>query len=164
MNNTGVVSMADFTPVLKKARLRVTRPRLAVLAAVHENPHADTYTLIERSRFYLPELSHQAVYDSLNTLTEAGILRRIQPSGSLARYEARIDDNHHHIVCRNCGAIADTDCVVSEAPCLSASDDHGFTIERAEVVFWGLCPDCSRGDHAPERNPETTDPIKKERE
>ena len=132
--------------VLRDAGLRVTRPRLAVLGAVDAHPHADTESLIGAVRRELPEVSHQAVYDSLHTLTAAGLVRRIQPSGSVARYEARIGDNHHHVVCRSCGAIADVDCAVGHAPCLTASDDSGFTIDEAEVVYWGRCPDCSTAD------------------
>ncbi|CND63926.1 ferric uptake regulation protein [Mycobacterium tuberculosis] len=128
--------------MLRGAALRVTRPRLAVLRAVHGHPHADTDSLIGAVREELPKVSHQAVYDSLRVLTAAGLVRRIQPSGSVARYESRTGDNHHHVVCRSCGAIADVDCAVGEAPCLTASDDSGFSIEEAEVVYWGLCPDC----------------------
>ena len=129
--------------MLRGAALRVTRPRLAVLRAVHGHPHADTDSIIGAVRAELPRVSHQAVYDSLRVLTAAGLVRRIQPSGSVARYESRTGDNHHHVVCRSCGAIADVDCAVGEAPCLTASDDRGFSIEEAEVVYWGLCPDCS---------------------
>ncbi|MFG2007326.1 Fur family transcriptional regulator [Spirillospora sp. NPDC048911] len=129
--------------MLRGAELRVTRPRLAVLGAVHAHPHADTDSIIGAVRRELPKVSHQAVYDSLNTLTAAGLVRRIQPSGSVARYETRIGDNHHHLVCRSCGTIADVDCAVGDAPCLHASDDHGFAIDEAEVIYWGLCPDCS---------------------
>ena len=133
----------DYPQMLRGAELRVTRPRVAVLGAVHAHPHADTESIIGAVREDLPEVSHQAVYDSLHTLTAAGLVRRIQPAGSLARYEARIGDNHHHLVCRSCGTVADVDCAVGAAPCLHASDDHGFTIDEAEVVFWGLCPACS---------------------
>lgn len=129
--------------MLRGAGLRVTRPRTAVLDAVHELPHADTESIIGAVRRELPEVSHQAVYDSLSALTEAGLVRRIQPSGSVARYESRINDNHHHAVCRGCGAIADVDCAVGHAPCLTASDDSGFRIDEAEVIYWGLCPSCS---------------------
>jgi len=129
--------------LLRGAGLRVTRPRTAVLDAVHELPHADTESIIGAVRRDLPEVSHQAVYDSLSALTEAGLVRRIQPSGSVARYESRINDNHHHVVCRTCGAIADVDCAVGHAPCLTASDDSGFRIDEAEVIYWGLCPECS---------------------
>ncbi|MEU7907079.1 Fur family transcriptional regulator [Actinoplanes sp. NPDC049118] len=130
--------------MLRGAALRVTRPRVAVLSAVHTHPHADTDSIIGAVRRDLPEVSHQAVYNTLHALTAARLVRRIQPSGSVARYEARVGDNHHHIVCRSCGLIADVDCAVGEAPCLEASDDSGFSIDEAEVVFWGLCPACSR--------------------
>lgn len=133
---------ADFESMLRAASLRVTRPRLAVLAAVHEHPHADTESIIGTVRGELPEVSHQAVYDVLRALTTAGLVRRIQPSGSVARYESRVGDNHHHVVCRSCGAIADVDCAVGEVPCLTASDDQGFSIDEAEVTYWGICPRC----------------------
>jgi Fur family transcriptional regulator, stress-responsive regulator len=134
---------SDRQQLLRDAGLRVTRPRTAVLAAVHEHPHADTESIIGAVRRELPEVSHQAVYDSLHTLSAAGLVRRIQPSGSVARYESRTGDNHHHVVCRSCGAIADVDCAVGHAPCLTASDDSGFSIDEAEVVYWGRCPACS---------------------
>jgi Fur family transcriptional regulator, stress-responsive regulator len=133
----------DFQQMLRGAALRVTRPRLAVLGAVHAFPHADTDSIIGAVRSELPEVSHQAVYDSLHTLTAAGLVRRIQPSGSVARYESRVGDNHHHVVCRSCSAISDVDCATGEAPCLDASDSHGFMIDEAEVIYWGLCPSCS---------------------
>ncbi|OJY44693.1 MULTISPECIES: Fur family transcriptional regulator [unclassified Pseudonocardia] len=133
----------DFESMLRGAALRVTRPRLAVLAAVHDRPHADTDSIIGAVRANLGDVSHQAVYDVLRALTTAGLVRRIQPSGSLARYESRVADNHHHVVCRSCGAIGDVDCAAGDTPCLTASNDHGFTIDEAEVVYWGLCPDCS---------------------
>ena len=134
---------ADYEQMLRRADLRVTRPRVAVLDAVHQHPHADTETVIDATRAALGDVPHQAVYDVLRALTSAGLVRRIQPSGALARYEARVGDNHHHVVCRSCGAIADVDCAVGDVPCLTASDDHGFTIDEAEVVYWGLCPTCS---------------------
>jgi Fur family ferric uptake transcriptional regulator len=133
----------DFQQLLRSVGLRVTRPRVAVLGAVRSHPHADTESIIGAVRGDLPEVSHQAVYDSLHTLTAAGLVRRIQPSGSVARYESRVDDNHHHVVCRSCGAIADVDCAVGHTPCLTASDDHGFTVDEAEVVYWGTCPECT---------------------
>ena len=129
--------------LLRTAGLRVTRPRLAVLTAVHDRPHVDTETLIGVVREDLGAVSHQAVYDVLRALTEAGLLRRIEPAGSVARYERRVGDNHHHVVCRSCGAIADVDCATGEVPCLTASDANGFAIDEAEVTYWGLCPDCS---------------------
>ena len=133
----------DVDTMLRTADLRVTRPRAAVLAAVHEHPHADTESLIGAVRRSLGDVSHQAVYDVLKVLTAAGLVRRIQPSGSVARYEARVADNHHHVVCRSCGAIADVDCAVESTPCLTASEDHGFVIDEAEVTYWGLCPACA---------------------
>ena len=128
--------------MLRSAELRVTRPRQAVLAAVHAHPHADTETVLAAARADIGELSHQAAYDVLRALTDAGLVRRIEPAGSVARYEARVGDNHHHVVCRSCGRIADVDCAVDETPCLTASDDHGFTIDEAEVTYWGTCPAC----------------------
>ena len=133
---------ADYEDVLRNAALRVTRPRVAVLSAVYDNPHADTDSIIGAVRADLGEVSHQAVYDVLRALTDAGLVRRIQPLGSVARYEARVGDNHHHLVCRNCGAIADVDCAVGDTPCLTAADERGFRIDEAEVVDWGLCSDC----------------------
>jgi Fur family ferric uptake transcriptional regulator len=138
-----VPTASDLELLLREAALRVTRPRVAVLAAVHEHPHADTDTLIGAVRADLGEVSHQAVYDVLRVLTTAGLVRRIQPSGSVARYESRVGDNHHHVVCRSCGALADVDCAVGHTPCLTAAEDHGFVIDEAEVTYWGLCPACS---------------------
>lgn len=128
--------------MLRGVALRVTGPRLAVLSAVHDHPHADTDSIIDIVRSRLGTVSHQAVYDVLRALTTAGLLRRIEPPGSVARYEARVGDNHHHVVCRVCGTIADVDCAVGTSPCLTASDDHGFVIDEAEVVYRGLCPGC----------------------
>lgn len=133
---------SDCERMLRDVSLRVTRPRVAVLTAVHEHPHADTDSIITAVRTDLGDVSHQAVYDVLRALTVAGLVRRIQPMGSLARYEARTGDNHHHVVCRLCGAIADADCAVGVTPCLTASHDHGFAIDEAEVIYWGWCPDC----------------------
>jgi len=128
---------------LRRAGLRVTGPRLAVLTAVQgEGRHRDVEAIAEASRERLGALSTQAVYDNLHILVEAGLVRRIQPSGHPARYEARVGDNHHHLVCRRCGATTDIDCAVGAAPCLEPSADHGFVIEEAEVIFWGLCPPC----------------------
>lgn len=134
---------SNYPEMLRGAALRVTRPRLAVLDAVHRNPHADTDTLYTTVRTSLPEVSRQAVYDVLGAFTAAGLIRRIQPSGSVARYESRIGDNHHHIVCRNCGVIADVECAVGEAPCLTPADAHGFVVDEAEVIYWGTCEPCS---------------------
>ena len=136
---------ADLERALRTAGLRVTRPRLAVLDAVHAHPHVDTETLIGAARARVGAVSHQAVYDVLRALTDSGLVRRIQPEGSVARYEARVGDNHHHLVCRSCGAIADVDCATGVAPCLTPSDDGGFVIDEAEVVYWGRCPSCAAG-------------------
>jgi len=134
---------SDFAEQLRTADLRVTRPRLAVLHAVNANPHADTDAVFGAVRTDLPEVSRQAVYDVLAALTTAGLLRRVQPSGSVARYESRVGDNHHHVVCRSCGTIGDVDCAVGEVPCLTPVGDEGFLVDEAEVIYWGLCPDCS---------------------
>jgi Fur family transcriptional regulator, stress-responsive regulator len=138
-----VPTAPDFEDMLRGAGLRVTRPRLAVLAAVHDHPHAETDTIIGVVRADLGDVSTQAVYDVLRALTDAGLVRRIEPAGSVARYESRVADNHHHLVCRSCGAVADVDCAVGHTPCLRASDDHGYSIDEAEVTYWGLCPTCS---------------------
>jgi Fur family transcriptional regulator, stress-responsive regulator len=135
-------STPEVERLLREADLRVTGPRVAVLGAVHDHPHADTDSLIGVARARLGAVSHQAVYDVLRALTEAGLVRRIQPAGSVARYEARVGDNHHHVVCRSCGAVADVDCAVGEVPCLTAADDLGYEIDEAEVVYWGSCPQC----------------------
>jgi len=138
----GVATASEFERMLRGVSLRVTRPRLAVLAAVDAHPHADTLSIVGAVRRELPAVSQQAVYDVLRVLTAAGLVRRIQPSSSVARYESRVGDNHHHVVCRSCGAIADVDCAVGEAPCLTASDDQGFEVDEAEVTYWGMCPAC----------------------
>jgi Fe2+ or Zn2+ uptake regulation protein len=138
-----VPTTSDLEHLLRDADLRVTRPRVAVLTAVYEHPHAATDSIIGVVREDLGEVSHQAVYDVLRALTDAGLVRRIQPPGSVARYESRVADNHHHLVCRSCGVVVDVDCAVGTTPCLTASEDHGFAIDEAEVVYWGLCPDCS---------------------
>jgi Fe2+ or Zn2+ uptake regulation protein len=140
-----VPETTEFEEMLRDSELRVTRPRVAVLSAVHAHPHADTGSIIGFVREDLADVSHQTVYNALHALTGAGLLRHIQPPGSLARYESRVADNHHHIVCRSCGAIEDVDCAVGTAPCMTASDDHGYAIDECEVVFRGLCPDCARG-------------------
>ncbi len=133
----------EYAALLRTADLRVTRPRVAVLEAVEAHPHADTETVFGVVRTGLPEVSRQAVYDVLAALTSAGLVRKIQPSGSVARYESRVGDNHHHVVCRSCGVIADVDCAVGAAPCLTPSDYNGFVLEEAEVIYWGLCPACA---------------------
>lgn len=132
----------DPTEQLRSAGLRVTAPRVAVLGTVAEHPHSDADHIAARVRETLGSVSTQAVYDVLKACVGAGLLRRIEPAGSAARYETRIGDNHHHLVCRNCGSVVDIDCVVGAAPCLTPSDDHGFVVDEAEVTFWGLCANC----------------------
>ena len=128
---------------LRGAGLRVTAVRVALLEAVRHGDHLGVEALAAGVRERVGHVSLQAVYEALNALAATGLVRRIQPAGSPARFEGRIGDNHHHVICRVCGAVADVDCAVGEAPCLTASDDHGFEIDEAEVIYWGLCPDCS---------------------
>jgi Fe2+ or Zn2+ uptake regulation protein len=139
----GVTSPARHEQSLRAAGLRVTQQRVAVLDAVHRLSHADTDSLITAVRTQTGEISHQAVYDVLKVLTESGLVRKIQPLGHIARYESRVGDNHHHVVCRSCGAIADVDCAVGDTPCLTASEAGGFVIDEAEVIYWGTCPSCT---------------------
>ena len=128
---------------LRGAGLRVTAARVALLQTVREGDHLDVEAITAGVRDRIGHVSLQAVYEALHALTAAGLVRRIEPAGGPARFEGRIGDNHHHVVCRSCCVVADVDCAVGEAPCLTASDDHGFSIGEAEVVYWGLCPACS---------------------
>src|ERR1700758_2015026 len=128
---------------LRGAGLRVTAVRAALLETVRHGDLLDVDAIASGVRDRVGHVSVQAVYDALHALTAAGLLRRIEPAGGPARFEGRVGDNHHHVVCRSCGIVADVDCAVGEAPCLTASDDHGFSIGEADVVYWGLCPDCS---------------------
>jgi Fe2+ or Zn2+ uptake regulation protein len=128
---------------LRGAGLRVTAARVALLEAVRDGDHLGVEALASGVRDRVGHVSLQAVYGALHALTAAGLIRRIEPAGSPARFEGRIGDNHHHVVCRSCGVVADVDCAVGEAPCLTASDDHGFSIDEAQVIYWGLCPGCS---------------------
>ena len=130
---------------LRDHGLHVTPQRLAVLDAVATHQHATADGVLDIVRSSIGTISRQAVYDSLSALVEAGILRRIEPAGSPARYETRVGDNHHHVVCRSCGTLADVDCAVGDTPCLTAASDQGFVIDEAEVVYWGTCPPCSKG-------------------
>jgi Fur family transcriptional regulator, stress-responsive regulator len=134
---------------LREAGVRVTSTRLAVLATVRDGDHLPVDEITRRVRARLGSVSTQAVYDVLHALDRVGLVRRIQPAGSPARYEARVGDNHHHLVCRSCGAIVDVDCAVGAAPCLTANDDAGYEIEEAEVIYWGRCPTCSRRTPVP---------------
>jgi Fur family transcriptional regulator, stress-responsive regulator len=141
------VSIEDesFEQQLRSCGLQVTAQRLAIMQAVTNGPHATAEELTEVVRSKIGSISRQAVYDTLGALADKRLIRRIQPTGSPARYEDRVGDNHHHLVCRGCGLIFDIDCAVGSTPCLDAGEDHGFEIDEAEVVYWGRCPDCQRG-------------------
>lgn len=128
--------------MLRRGRLRTTAVRLSVLHALSRHPHADTDTVAREVREELGAVSTQAVYNVLAALLEAGLVRRIEPAGSVALYELRVGDNHHHVVCRLCAAVTDVDCVVNRRPCLTPSETHGYLLDEAEVTFWGLCPAC----------------------
>lgn len=132
---------------LREHGLHVTAPRLAVLRAVNASPHSTADTIVEAARAVIGTISRQAVYDTLNVFADKGILRRIQPMGSPARFECRVGDNHHHLICRDCNRVVDIDCAVGARPCLTADDDHGFVIDEAEVLYWGHCPDCLTQDN-----------------
>jgi len=134
--------VSDHVTILKAHQIPVTAQRLAVLRAVDEAPHATADTLADAVRGEIGTISRQAIYNVLSLFSEKGLIRRIQPAGSSARYENRVGDNHHHIVCRHCGLTVDVDCATGETPCLHAADDAGFVIDEAEVTYWGLCPDC----------------------
>jgi Fe2+ or Zn2+ uptake regulation protein len=133
---------SDPAQLLREHGYRVTAQRLAVLRAVSSRPHLTAEDVVEIVRTDIGAISRRAVYDAVGSLADEGVLRRIQPAGSAARYEVRVGDNHHHLVCRNCGSVVDVDCAVGDAPCLTASDDAGFEIDEAEVVYWGRCPAC----------------------
>jgi len=130
--------------LLRSRGLRVTRPRLAVLDVLAGGGHLEVDEIANAVRMRLDSVSTQAVYDVLGALSRAGLARRIEPAGSPARFESRVGDNHHHVVCRGCGVVADVDCVTGSAPCLDPSTADGFEVDEAEVTFWGLCPDCQR--------------------
>ncbi|HXZ83635.1 MAG TPA: Fur family transcriptional regulator [Acidimicrobiales bacterium] len=134
----------DDVRLLRSAGRRVTAVRLAVLEQVGAQPHADVETIFHAVDVQLGSVSRQAVYDALRSLAAANLVRRVEPAGSPARYETRVGDNHHHVVCRICGATADVDCAVGAAPCLEPSELHGFVLDEAEVTFWGLCPRCQQ--------------------
>ncbi len=144
MNNTeSATSRLDVSEALKSAGLQVTAQRLAVYRAVLASPHAIADEIFQSVHTDLGVVSRQAVYDALNSMAEHGLIRRIQPAGSAARYEHRVD-NHHHLACRECGNVVDVDCAIGKAPCLTAESDHGYIIDEAEVTYWGLCPDCQQ--------------------
>ena len=135
----------DSAGRLRSAGLRVTAARLAILDTVRAGDHVDVDTVTSRVRDRLGHVSFQAVYEALHAFTAAGLVRRIEPAGSPARFECRVGDNHHHLVCRECGRLTDVECAVGEAPCLEPADDAGYLVDEADVTFWGLCPDCRQG-------------------
>ena len=145
-------STDEVHQLLRQHGVQVTAQRLAIMRAVSSRPHATADELADEVRGVIGSISRQAVYDSLGVLVDKNLLRRIQPAGSAARYESRVGDNHHHLICRTCGTTVDIDCAVGSVPCLTADDDHGFAIDEAEVVYWGFCPDC-RND------PESATPV-----
>ena len=138
----------DVGQLLREHGLQVTAQRLAIMRSISSNPHTTADELIVDVRGVIGSISRQAVYDSLSALVEKNLIRRIQPAGSAARYEDRVDDNHHHLICRGCGTMFDIDCALGETPCLIANDDHGFEIDEAEVIYWGRCPSCQKADTA----------------
>ena len=137
------VTVADDAALLREHGLQVTAQRLAVLRAVADRPHRTADDIDKVVRAEIGAVSRQAVYDALGVLTEKGLVRRIQPAGSPGRYEARVGDNHHHLICRDCGRTEDVDCAVGDTPCLTAADDSAFEIDEAEVIYWGRCPECA---------------------
>jgi len=144
---------ATIAEELRGAGLRVTAARVALLETVRRGDHLGVEALANGVRDRVGHVSLQAVYDALHVLAAAGLIRRIEPAGSPARYDGRVGDNHHHVVCRSCGVIADVDCAVGEAPCLTASDDRGFAIDEAQVIYWGLCPACGEQAQSEQAHP-----------
>ena len=138
----------DAEQLLRQHEIRVTAQRLAVLNAVSARPHATADDLADDVRTSIGTVSRQAVFDALGVLADKGLIRRIQPARSAARYEDRVDDNHHHLVCRDCGRMVDVDCAAGYRPCLDVDDDHGFDIDEAEVIYWGFCPACQKASAA----------------
>ena len=145
-----VLSSSD---VLRQHGIHITAQRLSVLRAVSSQPHVTADGVAALAGVDIGAISRQAVYDALGVLVDNGLIRRIQPFGSPARYEDRVDDNHHHLICRSCSHLVDVDCAIGHAPCLTAADDAGFSIDEAEVVYWGLCPECQTEDQDPIRSP-----------
>ncbi|MFP3901468.1 MAG: Fur family transcriptional regulator [Acidimicrobiia bacterium] len=145
----GTEASLDKDALLRRHGLHVTPQRLAVLRAVSDRPHSTADDIDKVVRAEIGAISRQAVYGALGTLTDKGLLRRIQPAGSPARYEDRVGDNHHHLICRTCGRMVDVDCAVGETPCLTAADDSAYEIDEAEVIYWGRCPECVAATSAP---------------
>ena len=141
--------IADPTSILRVHGLHVTAQRVAVLRAVSRHPHATADSVADAARGDIGTISRQSVYDTLGLLVDRGVIQRIQPVGSPALYEDRVGDNHHHLICRDCGRVEDVDCAVGAMPCLTAADNMGFTIDQADVAYWGTCPDCAPADRIP---------------
>jgi Fe2+ or Zn2+ uptake regulation protein len=159
VNREPMGDSADPAALLRRHDVQVTVQRLAVLRAVTQRPHCTADDVDKAVRADLGVVSRQAVYDALGILTDKGLLRRIQPAGSPARYEDRVGDNHHHLICRACGRMVDVDCAVGEAPCLIAADDAGYEVDEAEVVYWGRCPDCLAPPSTSPRSPSPATPT-----
>lgn len=140
---TQASSLANIADVIRGAGLKLTEPRRAVLRSVRDHPHASADQILSRVASELPRASLQSVYNALNDFVAAGLVRRIEPAGSPGLYEVRVDDNHHHLICTQCGAVSDVDCAVGHAPCLTPSQSHGFVVSSAEVTYWGVCAACS---------------------
>lgn len=147
------VTPVDHDALLRRHGLQVTAQRLAVLRAVAARPHSTADDIYNVVRAHIGAVSRQAVYDGLAALGDKGLLRRIQPAGSPARYEDRVGDNHHHLICRTCGRMVDVDCAVGDTPCLTAADDSGYEVDEAEVIYWGTCPGCQAAALAPSDQP-----------
>jgi len=147
---------ADPAELLRQHGIQVTAQRLAVLRAVSGQPHITADGVAEVARAEIGAISLQSAYDALGVLVAAGLLRRIQPAGSPARFEDRVGDNHHHLICRDCGRVVDVDCATGAAPCLTASDDRGYEIDEAEVAYWGRCPECVAKHRSPSRSAPST--------
>lgn len=143
------MSNSDWELLLKNAGLRVTAQRLSILEVISRNPHAQVDSIVARVNERIGKISVQAVYDVLRILAGAGLVRQIEPAGSAVRFEVRVGDNHHHVVCRICGITQDIDCVVGHAPCLEPSSTNGFVLDEAEVTFWGFCPECQNSKIVP---------------
>ncbi len=152
----------DAADLIRRAGLRVTEPRRAVVEALRINPHASADAVFRLVTSSVPQTSLQSVYNALGDFADAGLVRRIEPAGHPGLFELRVDDNHHHVICTACGAVADIDCVVGEAPCLTPSDTHGFAVHTAEVTYWGICPGCASASTAAPRTP-LTPPVPRER-
>lgn len=152
------ITAEDAAALLRGRALRVTSPRVAVLSELSERPHSSVDAIAQGSRDRLGAVSTQAIYDVLAALYAAGLVRRFEPAGHPARYELDLGDNHHHVVCRRCGTMSDVECAQGSTPCLTAGDDHGFAIDEAEVIYWGICPDCAGQTAAPQTSAPQTHP------